>query len=463
MRRTISLLLALVLLLTLCCCGKKNNGTTWQEQYDLGVRYLSEGNYEEAVIAFTAVIKIDSKRPEAYLGLSDAYTEQGDIANAVKVLERGQEQTGDQTIQERLEQLLALQDSGALNSYGVYSYDEQGREIRRAFYRTDGSLVGAWESEYDDVISSRLVKQIEYSEENTVKGWNIYYPVRENSYSLGGLRVEYDANGQVVLGENENCTIAGGMLVQYEKTDSAGGRSVWELVDGRIVRELYYAVDGSLIEQIYNADRELTNDRYYQNGDLIFDDTYEYDDANHTVNCRKWSKTGANRDYQIISRYDEQGRLVEQYNNGAHYIWTYDTDGDMTHTYIDSDGELRYTQTKAHTAIGTRTTTIYPDGSSGGFWEDDIVGNRVEDEHGYTCTRTADGLPLEVYENGALKRSYSYQAETFTITDHQDDTSKTYSMDGMLLTENDGHNNTLYLYDFEGKLVRTLSFANAVS
>ena len=95
------------------------------------------------------------------MGLSDAYTEQGDIANAVKVLERGQEQTGDQTIQERLEQLLALQDSGALNSYGVYSYDEQGREIRRAFYRTDGSLVGAWESEYDDVISSRLVKQIE--------------------------------------------------------------------------------------------------------------------------------------------------------------------------------------------------------------------------------------------------------------------------------------------------------------
>ena len=231
MKRTVSLLLALVLMLTLCGCGQKGSALSWQEQYDLGVRYLSEGNYEEAVIAFTAAIKIDSKRPEAYLGLSDAYTEQGDIANAVKVLERGQEQTGDQTIQERLEQLLALQDSGALNSYGVYSYDEQGREIRRAFYRTDGSLVGAWESEYDDVISSRLVKQIEYSEENTVKGWNIYYPVRENSYSLGGLRVEYDANGQVVLGENENCTIAGGMLVQYEKTDSAGGRSVWELVD----------------------------------------------------------------------------------------------------------------------------------------------------------------------------------------------------------------------------------------
>jgi len=459
MKRLTAGILSLVMLLALCSCGKKDGGATWQEQYDLGVRYLSDGNYEEAIIAFTAAIKIDSKRAEAYLGLSDAYTEQGDIANAIEVLERGQEQTGDQTIQERLEQLLALQNSTTLNSYGVYSYDEQEREIRRAFYHTDGSLMGALESEYDDVISSELVKQIEYSEENTVKGWDIYYPVRENGYWLGGLRVEYNANGQVVLGENENCTIADGMLVQYEKTDSAGGRSVWELVDGRIVRELYYAVDGGTIEQIYNEDRELTNDRYYQNSDLIFDDTYEYDDTNRTVICRKWDKYG--NDYQIISRYDEQDRLIEQYNNGAHYIWTYDTDGSMTHTEIDSDGELRYTQTETHTAIGTRTTIIYPDGSSGGFGEDDIVGNRVEDEHGYTCTRTADGLPLEVYENGALKRSYSYQIKTFTITDHQNDTSKTYSMDGVLLTENDGYNNTLYLYDSEGKLVRTLSFANA--
>ena len=45
MKRTVILLLTLVLLLTLCCCGKKNNGTTWQEQYDLGMRYLNEGNY----------------------------------------------------------------------------------------------------------------------------------------------------------------------------------------------------------------------------------------------------------------------------------------------------------------------------------------------------------------------------------------------------------------------------------
>ena len=107
MKRTVSLLLALVLLLTLCCCGKKAGGAAWQEQYDLGVRYLSDGNYEEAIIAFTAAIKIDSKRPEAYLGLADAYTGAGDLDAARKALEDGLAATGDTDIQSRLDELSA--------------------------------------------------------------------------------------------------------------------------------------------------------------------------------------------------------------------------------------------------------------------------------------------------------------------------------------------------------------------
>lgn len=107
MKRTVNLLLALVLLLTLCGCGKKDGGAAWQEQYDLGVRYLSDGNYEEAIIAFTAAIKIDSKRPEAYLGLADAYIGAGDLDAARKALEDGLAATGDTEIQARLDELSA--------------------------------------------------------------------------------------------------------------------------------------------------------------------------------------------------------------------------------------------------------------------------------------------------------------------------------------------------------------------
>lgn len=61
-----------ILFLMMCACGQST--PTWQEQYDLGVRYLSEGNYEEAIIAFTAAIEIDPKQAPAYVGRGDAYS-----------------------------------------------------------------------------------------------------------------------------------------------------------------------------------------------------------------------------------------------------------------------------------------------------------------------------------------------------------------------------------------------------
>ena len=69
MKRLAGFILALALVLGLTACGAK---ARWQEQYDLGVRYLSEGNYEEAVLAFTAAIEIDSRDALAYLGRGNA-------------------------------------------------------------------------------------------------------------------------------------------------------------------------------------------------------------------------------------------------------------------------------------------------------------------------------------------------------------------------------------------------------
>ena len=80
--RVLSWLLTLALLLSITGCGSGSGENSWQEQYDLGVRYLSEGNYEEAIIAFTAAIDIDPKRPEAYVGRGDAYWAQEDAASA---------------------------------------------------------------------------------------------------------------------------------------------------------------------------------------------------------------------------------------------------------------------------------------------------------------------------------------------------------------------------------------------
>lgn len=70
-RRWMISILGILFAVILCACGQKT--PTWQEQYDLGIRYLSEGNYEEAIIAFTAAIEIDPKQVPAYVGRGDAY------------------------------------------------------------------------------------------------------------------------------------------------------------------------------------------------------------------------------------------------------------------------------------------------------------------------------------------------------------------------------------------------------
>lgn len=92
-------------LLSLAGCGAKQKALSWQEQYDLGVRYLSEGKYEEAVLAFEAAIEIDPKRPEAYASLADAHLAAGDAAAAKEALDRGFAATGDEGLQGRLEGL----------------------------------------------------------------------------------------------------------------------------------------------------------------------------------------------------------------------------------------------------------------------------------------------------------------------------------------------------------------------
>jgi len=135
----------------MAACGKK--APTWQEQYDLGVRYLSEGNYEEAIIAFTAAIEIDPKQAsafvcrgnayassvsehseetsedevmeiyalaeadyllaidldtsfvEAYDKLADIYIAIGDTEKAIAILEQGYEATGDAALHSRRQKL----------------------------------------------------------------------------------------------------------------------------------------------------------------------------------------------------------------------------------------------------------------------------------------------------------------------------------------------------------------------
>ena len=177
MKRICSLLLTLALVLGLCACAQKADTPTWQEQYDLGVKYLSEGNYEEAILAFTAAIEIDPKNPLAYigrggayvgsgeteenlaaaladyekaieldetnvdawLGLADVYIRMGEYDKAGEVLHQALEKTGnDPSIGDKLAEL----ESGSVS-------DSSGNIRRSSHYNGSGALIGYFTYTYD--------------------------------------------------------------------------------------------------------------------------------------------------------------------------------------------------------------------------------------------------------------------------------------------------------------------------
>ncbi len=143
MKRLICIFLIAAFLLIACGTGKSS--LTWQEQYDLGMQYLTEGDYEEAIVAFTAAIEIDPNQALAYVGrgdayilsgeandqitaaeadyltaleldsaaaevygkLADVYVLLGDSEKALQILQQGTDITGDEELSTRLEELLA--------------------------------------------------------------------------------------------------------------------------------------------------------------------------------------------------------------------------------------------------------------------------------------------------------------------------------------------------------------------
>lgn len=105
MKKIIGMFFTLLLLFQLGACWQST--LTWEEQYDLGVRYLSDGNYEEAIIAFTAAIDIDPKRVESYVSMAEAYQQQEEYDLAREILMRGYEETKSERLQNILDAIEA--------------------------------------------------------------------------------------------------------------------------------------------------------------------------------------------------------------------------------------------------------------------------------------------------------------------------------------------------------------------
>lgn len=274
----------LVLLMALLF-GCKSAVVRWQEQYDLGVRYLSDGEYEEAIIAFNAAIEIDPMQAEAYLNLANAYIGMNDFGAAREILERGYELTQSEALKSKLEEL----DSGNI-------FDYWGNSRKWSSYDGEGNLKWYHIYAYD---KKQTVSVTTYDAAGSQTGyWDGY---------------RYNEEGNVLI--SMGCNVEDGLVV-------ATVESVYDK-QGRLIRSNHLELDGTLqgysVHEFDNAGRQICIRDYNADGDLQTYHEYAFD-RNQCVGETTYDADGSllNR---AEYRFDEQGKMTGRV--------TYGSDGDV--------------------------------------------------------------------------------------------------------------------------------------
>ncbi len=102
-----------------------------KRQLRLAEKYLTEMNYEQALIAYNEAIKIDPKCEQAYLGMADIYVKKDEPGKAVELLESVENSINTDTIKSKLETakkqevLIKLKSAqtGDIVTFGNYEQD----------------------------------------------------------------------------------------------------------------------------------------------------------------------------------------------------------------------------------------------------------------------------------------------------------------------------------------------------
>ena len=283
MKKIISLILSLVMVLSFTACGTKAEAT-WQEHYDLGLKYVNEAKYDEAILAFTKALEIDPKQAPVYIALAEVYVRQENYTAAQETLDKAIAEIGqtDELLAEK-ENLNDKQtpqnntgaeggippqagpfpsadavpgvvrtdrDDSDDGGYWIFGYNAEGYEICTYSYNADGSL-----------------------------DWYVI-----NTYDANGNSIRedgYDADGR--LDGYFICTCdANGNHIRQDEYDADGSLDWYWInaydTNGNHIRQDIYKADGSLDNyKIYTYDANGKRTGYTRyNPDGSVDEVYEY-------------------------------------------------------------------------------------------------------------------------------------------------------------------------------------------
>ena len=149
---------------------------TWEDSYQLGAKYLSEGNYQQAIIAFTAAIAIDPMRAEAYLGRGESYLASGGGEDTLSVAEE------DFNIvlridEKNLDAWLGLADVAIARG----EYDQAMEIMEKALEKTGGSQIIA--DKLEQIQAQRIGEMVSANDYSFLYGDSL---VSVSDWTVGG-------------------------------------------------------------------------------------------------------------------------------------------------------------------------------------------------------------------------------------------------------------------------------------
>lgn len=349
MKETKMLCILLMLLGLLSACSAHSQGVaetaapTWQSQYDLGVRYLSNGNYEEAILAFTAAIEIDPKNAEIYEHRGNAYWELAQSAQGSERTEAYRCAAEDYESAMRWgSETDEMYRRAADSYYGAQDYEKAESYYEKLLEKDDDALTrliecSRWLEKENELVKQLQARYRETSEEKYLKALCELWP-QEALRGYGALLGTDGTTGFALADLDEN--------------------GIPELICGEIDTEVQF-------EQIVLTDYTLYT---WQNGQVV--DLYN-----------GYVDTWRNPDVRVTTA----GAIV---NNG------HGTSGSYVLYYVRWDG----TQIEQHD-FWSYAKTEDMSGERAYYFDDVEVSESVFDEHLAVCTDGDDGYVLRFLAN----------------------------------------------------------------
>ncbi len=279
----------IIISLSLAACSENKNAAS--SQYELGIKYLNDKKYEEAILVFEEAIEIDPQNPQNYIALSDAYALQNLFDKAEEILEKGYKNTKSIDINELL--------------LGVYGQEKKDTYSRiETVVDVNGIRTETAYNANDEVLWYRVHNvqwnREKYCQEGTVQAFDVedrlmsecsMYREGEKIYTCGFNEDTGDVLKLVLYRNNIDKSIitkqeyyyVEGNMISYlirEEIDKKNYKMIEYTSEGDLKGYVQFNNDGnSEIQTHYNNQKELT----YKIVTLIGEDsiiyTY-YDEAN---------------------------------------------------------------------------------------------------------------------------------------------------------------------------------------